>query len=83
LAPEQAAQLRELTLAQAREEQVMWAFLADTARQQLHTIALKYDAQVRKTMSPHQYKQFAKLRLAAFRRRQLGNSTSNRPQNTK
>lgn len=83
LAPEQATQLRELTLAQAREEQLLWACLADTARQQLHTIALKYDARVRKTMTPHQYRKFAQLRLAALRRRQLRGSTSHRATNTK
>lgn len=82
LTSEQAVQLRGLALAQAREEKLLWAFLADSAHRQLRTIALKYDKQVYKTMTRQQYRQFAKLRLAAFRRRHTGSGPSHyRPQN--
>lgn len=69
LSSKQALQIRQLTLAQTGEEQRMWHHLADTAYQQLHSIAHKYDEHVQGVLTARQYQQFTKLREARSKRR--------------
>lgn len=68
LTPQQAKQISQLTLAQAHEEQLLWNRLADTARQQLRTITLQYDGQMKQLLTASQYRHFAQLRQAKLRR---------------